>query len=432
MSAIAVTSEIGALQAVLIHRPGAEIERMTQHDLDRMLFDDILAPNDAAAEHDLLADILAGSGATVLLLRALLQAALEHAPAEARTTMIARACALAGADSLTNALLALTPSACAHALVEGVDWHAAHVPSLAQLRAERDEASPFALRPLPNLMFLRDPCISLFDRVMMSRMATPARAREPLLVAFALAYAPEVAAPVMSLHDHNGGGGSIEGGDVLVLAPDTLVVGCSQRTQPHTLERVAKEVWFPTYGELRRIYAVFMPSARSVMHLDTIVTQIDQHTFLGHAPLVATAEHHGGCPVACLERDRPARLLPRASTLDVLRDICGPSTNLIPCGGTNPLHQSREQWTDGANAIALAPGHIVLYARNTHTVHALAEAGFRELYLSLEIPSNERREAVRAHLHAHARSVCTFRGGELSRARGGGRCLTMPLRRAPI
>ena len=432
---IDVQSEVGRLESVLLHRPGDEVVRMTQHDLDRMLFDDILSPAEAAREHEVMAGIMAATGAEVLELEDLLAESLQAASTTDVETLAARCCAIAGAPDAAPHLATWEPRALAKALIEGVYWREldAHPSSLAHVTAQLREADPMALRPLPNLMFLRDPCISVFDRVVQGRMATPARAREPELVAFALQHAPSVEAP-LSFERSDAMGEAfdcIEGGDVLVLSNRVLMIGCSERTLPSTIERLTREALFPSHPELERVYAVIMPTARSVMHLDTILTQVDRNLFLGHMPLIAGSVRKPALPVVRIDRDGPAAIMAKASAFDVLRDEFGRQTKLVPCGGDDPLHQEREQWTDGANAIALGPGGIILYSRNRKTVAALEQHGLRELHLPLVEPADERNARVAeamADLDAQP-TVFTFTGSELSRARGGGRCLSMPLKR---
>lgn len=433
---IGIESEIGPLQQVLVHRPGEEIMRMTQHELELMLFDDILAPDETAAEHDLMTEILSEAGAQVLRLQPLLAAGLAAAPTADREALLDRVCEHEGAQGVAERLGEWGPEPLAAGLVHGVHWHELHglPPSLARIRAGTPHRHRFALPPIPNLMFMRDPCMAIFDRVVMARMAAPARVREPWLVAFALRHAPSAGAPLCFEGDDSRRGSrfrSLEGGDVLVLSPSAVMIGCSQRTTAQTIQRLAEEALFPLHPRLERVYAVLMPEARSVMHLDTILTQIDRGLFLGHRPLLVGHGGEPGLPVARLCRDRPPQMLPRAAALDVLREELGDDTELVPCGGDDPLHQEREQWTDGANAVAVGPGHIILYARNTHTIRALRAHGFQEVRVSVSQPALHRRVLIAEGL-ARPRTVFSFSGSELSRARGGGRCLTMPLRRAPL
>lgn len=433
---IAVDSEIGLLRRVLVHRPGDEIVRMTQHDLSGMLFDDILAPVETQREHDVMADILRGAGAEVLEFENVLRSALASAPASAILELAEGACERAGAVGIAEELAGWPVPRLAQALVAGAYWDEFHSRnrSLARVRDELEGGRPMALRPVPNLMFMRDPAIALYDRVLVARMATGARSREPSLVSFALRWAPSTAAPIEFSHDdvaRDAAFRSLEGGDVLVLSRRALMIGCSERTTPQTIERLAEEALFPGQSELESIYVVDMPHMRSIMHLDTILTQIDERLFLGHAPLIAGGGKRAPLRVIRLTRDQPPSVIAAATVLDVLREEFGRDVELVPCGGHDPLFQEREQWTDGANAVALSPGHILLYARNTATIEVLGEHGFDEVRLGVVVPPEQRAALVREGMN-RPRTVFTFTGGELSRARGGGRCLTMPLQREAV
>jgi arginine deiminase len=164
------------------------------------------------------------------------------------------------------------------------------------------------------------------------------------------------------------------------------------------------------------------------MHLDTILTHIDRDLFLGHAPMIIGGGDRA-LEVARLERDKAPALVKKATVADVLREELGNEVQVVPCGGDDPLQQEREQWTDGANALCMAPGHILLYARNTHTIAALRDHGFEEAAVHVMQPPEVRAQLV-ADGRARGRTVFSFSGSELSRARGGGRCLTMSLCRS--
>ncbi|MEM1030618.1 MAG: arginine deiminase family protein [Myxococcota bacterium] len=436
---VGVTSEVAPLRQVVVHRPGDEIVRMTQHDLGDLLFDDILSPPETVREHDMLVDILRGSGARVVDVRDLLQRALDRAPIDDRRQLLERCCRPHGVVELVDVLLAWPAERLSLALVAGLAWRDVAreaVQSLGRLRAESRTPDAIALPPLPNLMFTRDPCIAIHDRIVVGRMAHDARHREPLLVAFGLRHSQAVTDPKFCFEDQGRGDDrgpssrGLEGGDVLVVSEKTLLIGCSERTRAPTIERLAREALFPALPELLRVFVVMMPERRTMMHLDTMLTQVDTELFLGFRPLLEAGHaHETPVPVARLERDRPACLLQGATVMDVLREELGGDVRLVPCGGEDHLHQQREQWTDGANAICVGPGHIILYARNVHTIGALRRHGFEEVRLHVAQSPAERADRVAEGLRRE-RSVFSFSGSELSRARGGGRCLTMPLRRA--
>ena len=427
-----VDNEVEQLESVVVHRPGPEIERMTQHDFERLLFDDILSPDETGQEHDIMVEILRGAGAEVLEIEDLVAAALESTDLEARAELLRPICEAAGVVEIVPHIASWSGARLARALVAGVYWN--ELPevdeSLARVRALAFDRREMSLGPAPNLMFMRDPCATIYDTIVRGRMATRARLRESPLVATAMRArfgADTVIFEEDDAHRHPRYR-SVEGGDILVLSPQVLFIGCSERTTAQSIERLAQECLFPRHPELGRIYTILMPEARSVMHLDTILTQVDRKLFLGHQPLIAGSEGEPGLQVVRLTRDRPPTLIEGASPLDVLREEFGRDVACVPCGGHERLHQEREQWTDGANAVCVAPGKIVLYARNRRTVSALAEAGFRETRLSVVQDQAERADKIRVGMQRE-RTVFSFSGSELSRARGGGRCLTMPLRR---
>lgn len=430
---VRIEDEVSPLRRVVVHQPGDEIVRMTHWDLERLLFDDLLSPSETALEHQLMTQMLRDAGAEVLEIAELLADAMTRAPIAALEQLVHRCCELGGVSELASRLLRWPADRLAAGLVCGVNWRDVPdlQPSLARLHARIFDPRDLALNPLPNLMFMRDPCISIYDRVVVGRMATAARAREALLVAFALEWSSQGVAGELAFADTHGlpeAHSGLEGGDVLVLSPEVLMIGCSERSVPQTIEHLSRDVLFPAFARLERVYVVMLPQQRSMMHLDTVLTQIDRALFLGHAPLLTHSLADGGAGVVSLEPGRAPRLREDMSVLDILRDVFGPDTALVPCGGDDPLHQEREQWTDGANALCLAPGKLILYSRNVRTIESLAALGFGHVRVSTVQEPEHRRELVRGGMAAE-RTVFGFSGSELSRGRGGGRCLTMPLRR---
>lgn len=435
-------NETAPLRQVIVHRPGEEIVRMTQEELEEFQFDDLLSHPVAAREHGLFQEILRGAGASVLEFTDLLGLALRRAPPEAVVDLMDQVCDLGGVPAIAPFLAAWAPERLAEALITGVYWEEIEgAPrTLARIRARADGRFHMPLRPLPKLMFLRDSAFAFQDHLVIGR-AGEARAREPLLVAFAMRWSGLLGerppllfdspdwqrAPSMRL---------LEGSDVIVPSARFMLVGCSDRTSPQTLERLAEEALFPQYRALERIYAVLLPRSRSVLHLDSLITPIDERLFLAHMPTMSSqsgsqVEKPAHLPVVRLRRGKAPEIVPGAAVTDILRDELGPDVGFVPCGGPEPLHQEREQWTDGANAFCLGPGQIVVYGRNVHTLAALEDDfGFGVTRMSPVQGSEERREALRDGF-AREKNVFTFSGSELSRARGGLRGLTLPLLRGP-
>jgi len=430
---ICVDNEYQTLQMVAVHAPGEEIARMRPEDFSKSLFDDLLSPNETMAEHAVLTDLLTDAGAQVVQVHQLLVTAIQKAPAPEREKLISRAAMLAGNQYLGQELLGWKPKDLADALIHGLPWskvRQSHT-SLARLGAQFHCDNDMAFQPMANLMFMRDPCIPALQHLIPSKMAYSARSREPILVPFALRWGLGIDEKQFVHTEHHpdepANFSSFEGGDFLILSPQVLMVGASQRTSPQAIERIAQTM-MALYPSLERIYAVLMPENRSMMHLDTLLTQIDERHFLGHMPLITGQGHVTPLPVAVLERNQNPRVVRDCTVHDVLRDEIDPDVRMIACGGDDPIHQAREQWTDGANGLCLAPGHVVLYSRNQRTIRVLEDLGFEEVRLSAVQSRNERRDLVQA-AQTKDRVVYSLTGSELSRARGGARCLTMPLRR---
>ena len=433
-TAVNVRNEIEKLQMVAVNSPGEEIARMRPEDFPRSLFDDILSPSETTAEHDVLRHVLEDSGAQVIKIRSMLIEAIKKAPDTERLEFISRVAIAAGNLSLAKEITHWDPDELASALISGLNWaRVGHqVPSLARLRATHHSPNDMALQPIANLMFMRDPCISIYDTIVPSRMTYSARRREPLVVSFALTWGAGVAADKFLDIPHHPDEphrySSFEGGDFLVLSDNALAVGSSQRTSPQAIERLST-LLMERHPNLERVYVVLMPEERSMMHLDTILSQVNTEHFLGYMPLISGQGYGTPLKVAVIEREQPARLVERMTVHDVLREEFGAQVKVISCGGHDPVHQAREQWTDGANGFCVKPGHVILYGRNQMTLQALAELGYEQVKLGAVLSREERRNLVTAAADKE-RVAYSFVGSELSRARGGPRCLTMPLIRS--
>jgi arginine deiminase len=452
-----VTSEIGQLRRVVVHSPGQEVRLMTpalRHDL---LFDDILYLELAKHEHEafrqLLALIVPQEG--LFDSRDLLRDVLEEQPV--RHSLIGSVCRLQATmgwcsdgelDALFHDLMDADPEQLAAWLIEGKPdpmRDAALTSYLSDM--------PYQLPPIPNLMFMRDPCAIVNNGVVVGNMAKPARMREALLMRYVYQFHPlagagndtplwfdKLSPQALASNDPANAAATIEGGDVLVIRPDLVLVGVSERTSSEAVDALARG-FAAAGGAVRTVYAVIMPRQRSTMHLDTIFTMLSHEDLLVYPPLIMPG---GGEQVGIvrisIEADGSTKLQPmRKSLVECLQDELGRPLNPIFCGGPSRLYQEREQWTDGANAFTLRPGLIVGYERNEQTYKALEAAGYRVIpegdIVRWQVSPTERGWVANTPLveeirsHPERKYAIKISGLELSRARGGPRCMTMPLMR---
>jgi arginine deiminase len=423
---IRVDSEIGRLRRVLVHRPGREIDWMVPAMMETLLFDDILDGDEAREEHDLFSRVLRQAGVEVLEAQDLLAGVLEKGSEPRRRLLDELEAEYGVSFSLVRRLDELAPGELASALIEGI-----------RAPAEISDAGRlqfFELNPVPNYFFQRDPQVVMGNRVVISSMATGAREREPLLARTIFEHHPELApggifeidVPPSGAPQHNPHFPypNLEGGDVLVVSPEIVLVGLSERTNRRGIETLA-EYLRREETSFRHLIMVEMPRRRSYMHLDTVFTLIDRSLCLAYLPVI---EPGGPESAHVYSVDLYAKELTftlHASLLKALKDF-GTDLEVVACGGAaEAIDQQREQWTDGANAFALAPGLILLYRRNHRTMEELARRGWRIL-------AGEEVAAGKHDLLGGGPAVVSLWSNELSRARGGPRCMTMPLERDPL
>lgn len=281
---------------------------------------------------------------------------------------------------------------------------------------------PIQVQPVPNLMFTRDLAAVVHDHIILSHAATVARTRESLIINVVLNYHPRFA-PHSDRVIELPPGVTFEGGDLLVASPDTVLIGHSERTSYGAVMTIAHELFERTPVE--HVLTVDLPRRRATMHLDTVFTFASPTEVIVFPPLLET--HGFGYAVHLTPGDEPGQFTTdmRLNFRDALDDLLDRTLTYIPCGGTERLHQDREQWTDGANVFAAAPGAVVGYERNRRTFNRLQDHGYRvvsaESFLSYYESS--------AFSAGSEKVAIQLAGTELSRGRGGPRCMTLPLAR---
>lgn len=417
MTNLSVYSEIARLRAVAVHSPGKEVDYMTPSLMHQLLFDDILFGKEAREEHKIFSDVLKRVVDEVNDVQDLLGVALAQEGAVDH--FLDRFCVLhkLGPDKreqladLSNTELAERAIAgwCEETM-GGADYH-------------------FHTPPVPNLLFMRDPAAVLGDGVSINHMATSARQPEPFIMDTIFRFHPsyKVEGDEKIWFDMIPGYSAgrpnmhhcIEGGDTLVLSEDILAIGISIRTTQSAVTMLAERL--RQKKRFKTLFAVLMPQERAVMHLDTIFTQIDEENCLVFPPFFRPLKRN---PLPVIRMDLNSDSLHVTLKDDFLKALAeeGYKLNPINCGGANRMDQEREQWTDGANAFCLAPGVILGYDRNVRTADELSRHGYNVVTGRQVISEN-------IDLLDGKRYFVVIRANELSRARGGPRCMTMPLRR---
>ena len=399
---IQVYSEIAPLRRVLLHRPGQELEHLVPGSLERLLFDDIPYLKGAQAEHDRFAQVLRDNGVEVVYLSKLTAEALSQDKA-LKEAFIRDFTQKSGsvAHRYERELQAYLGSIeDVHEMVlqtmAGIPFSDLALDHAESLTAMLHCKADFALEPIPNLYFTRDPFASVGGGVALHRMYSATRRRETLYGAYILQHHPEYAGtPFYYTPDSPY---SLEGGDVMNLSESVLAVGISQRTMPEAIEQLARNVFRRPESKIRTILAMSIPSKRAFMHLDTVMTQVDVDKFVVHPAILPTLR------IFEVTQGKGGELTARQLDMDLAHALAHylhlDHVTLILCGGQDQIAAQREQWNDGSNTLCIRPGVVIAYDRN---------------YITNEI------------LESYGITVLKIPSGELSRGRGGPRCMSMPL-----
>ncbi len=398
---INVRSEINKLKKVLLHRPGKELLNLTPDSLQRLLFDDVPFLKVAQQEHDAFAQILRDNGVEVVYLEDLVAETLDLSH-ELKVQFLKQFIEEGGVklDVYKEALLEFFLSykdtkEMVLKTMEGVNMSELNV-KRHDLVSYLEDPTELILDPMPNLYFTRDPFASVQNGVILNRMYSVTRNRETIYAYYVFHYHPEYKGKVTMFYDRTNPF-HIEGGDVLNINDETLAIGISQRTEAAAIDLAAKKLLFDEQNShIKTILAFRIAESRAFMHLDTVFTQIDYDKFSVHPAIL------GPLQVYELTRDgNDVKVTPQEGKLeDILSKYVGRKVTLIPCGGGDRIAAEREQWNDGSNTLCIAPGTVVVYERNDVTNKLLREHGINVI----EMPS-----------------------AELSRGRGGPRCMSMPL-----
>ncbi|MBC1364533.1 arginine deiminase [Listeria welshimeri] len=399
--ALNITSEIGKLQTVLVKRPGSELENITPEYLESLLFDDIPYLKMMQKEHDFFVKRMQDSNIEVLYLEKLAAEALRKAGNKETflTKMINESNQMdESALYVRDYLMSFNEEEMIRKLMAGLKKSEIPERKKKHLNEMMSEQYPFFLDPLPNLYFTRDPAAVIGSGVTINKMFQPARRRESIFIELILKHHPRFSNQEVPIWSGREETFSLEGGDELVLNEETVIVGVSERTDARAVEHLAESL-FARAPKIKKVLAVEIPETRSFMHLDTVFTMVSDAQFTIHP---AIQNQQGELNVYILEKgENGLEITPRRDFRRVIAEVLEvPEVEFIPCGGEDVIVSAREQWNDGANTLAIAPGEVITYDRNQVSNDLLRRAGIK---------------------------VHEVISSELSRGRGGPRCMTMPL-----
>lgn len=413
MGNINVTSEIGKLKKVLLHRPGNELLNLTPDTLNRLLFDDIPYLPEAQKEHDAFASVLMANGVEVVYLEDLVAEVIASSE-DIKLKFIRQFMNEAGIHTIKyktlveNYLLSFeNPKELVLKTMEGIQ--VADIP-----KEEREIEKTlvdlintpdiFIADPMPNLYFTRDNFASVGSGVNLNRMYAVTRNRETIYAEYIFKYHKDY--NKTTLYYNRKYDWHTEGGDLLNINDHIIAIGISQRTEPEAIDQLAKNYFKDESCKIDTILAFNIPSSRAFMHLDTVFTQIDKYTFTYHPGIIGQLqvfEITEGFDPNTYEDLNVKEI--NAPLSEILEKYLNHPVKLIPCAGGDKVASEREQWNDASNTLCIAPGTVVVYDRNNVTNDVLKKEGI---------------------------NVIEIHGAELGRGRGGPRCMSMPLVREDI
>ncbi len=412
---INVESEVGTLTGVIVHDPGLEVANMTPETAERALYSDILNLSVASAEYQQLVGVLE-KRTQVFRVRELLHDILDNS--RVRGGLVRRICEAENVPEVAAGLLDLGSEDLSRVLIEGV-------------ALEKDNLSRFlskdrySLPPLHNFFFTRDSAVAVWDKVLISRMANQVRGRETRIMEAIFDFHPQLNARTVNPARLGGGRTevTIEGGDILVASPEILIIGYGARTTRQAIDFLIER--FKGLGRRQHIVVQELPdSPESFIHLDMVFTLLDTNTCMVFEPVILQTHHYDTVHIH-IEDGEVVSIQEEDNLLTALGKL-GMELEPLYCGGRSDRWvQEREQWHSGANFFALAPGQVIGYGRNDHTLDELAGAGYEVVPATDIIAGN-------SDLDSLGKCVITIDGSELARGGGGCRCMTMPIGRRSV
>ena len=398
-------SEIGKLRKVLLHRIGSEVDGLVPDNFERLLFDDIPYLKVAQQEHDRFAEMLRENGAEVVYYTD--EAAKALADPEVKDRFVDEMLAelsftsLYVREAVTDYLKKMEPKDLVEKVIAGVRKHDIEDYKPKTLAEKIDAAYPFFTDPMPNMYFTRDQAACVGNGVTIHHMSTATRRRESLLMKYMYEYNKDFAPEGTEVWYTYDGPFSIEGGDILVLSDKIAALGLSERTTAEGIETFTRNLL--TRSDFRKVLVFNIPKKRTFMHLDTVFTMVDYDKFTIHS------EIEGPLQLFELTLGAKGDIKVNSMTDDLsvvlAKELGLGAVDLIRCGGEDAVAAQREQWNDGSNTLCIAPGTVITYERNYVTNDLLDKSGIK---------------------------VLTMPSSELSRGRGGPRCMSCPVSREDL